>query len=48
MSIFSQRRGYSSKKREEKSSVKEKMNFVTPRQRQQWLDQAEDYADMVK
>ena len=24
------------------------MNFVTPRQRQQWLSQAEDYADIVR
>jgi hypothetical protein len=24
------------------------MNFVTPKQRQQWLGQAEDYADIVK
>jgi hypothetical protein len=24
------------------------MNFVTPRQRQQWLGQAEDYADVVR
>ena len=23
------------------------MNFVTPRQRKEWLGQAEDYADLV-
>jgi uncharacterized membrane protein YphA (DoxX/SURF4 family) len=24
------------------------MNFVTPKKRQEWLGQAEDYADIVK
>jgi hypothetical protein len=24
------------------------MNFVTPKRRQEWLSQAEDYADIVK
>ena len=24
------------------------MNFVTPRQRQEWLSRAEDYADVVR